>query len=294
MPLPTLLRSLATLALVAATATVAQPAPYAGPLFDAHLHYNDEASARYPVPDVLGRMQRSGVRAIVANSRPNDGTKALAAAREQTRRAGVTVVPFVRLYRNRADYSGWPNDPSIVEMVERELAAGTEAGPYRGLGEFHLYDSAHADGPTARRLMKMAEERGLVVLAHVDDVAIEKLYAHAPRAKVIWAHTGIGGVPVERVRELLRRHAGLMGELSYRPGLTEAGGALSAAWKTLFTEMPERFVVGSDTWVNGRWDDYESLMAQARRWLADLPAPLARRIAWDNAAGLFGIPAPGP
>lgn len=133
----------------------AAPAPYAGPLFDAHLHYNDEASERYTVADVLGRMQRSGVRAIVANSRPNDGTKALAAAREPTRRAGVTVVPFVRLYRNRADYSGWHADPSIVEMVLRELAAGTEAGPYRGLGEFHLYDSANADGPTARRLMQL-------------------------------------------------------------------------------------------------------------------------------------------
>src|SRR5512139_500834 len=76
--------------------------PYIGPLFDAHLHYNVEAAEPHPIADVLGRMQRSGVRAIVANSRPNDGTKALAAAREATRRAGVTVVPFVRLYRNRA------------------------------------------------------------------------------------------------------------------------------------------------------------------------------------------------
>ena len=43
--------------------------------------------------------------------------------------------------------SGWHADRSIVDMVLRELAAGTEAGPYRGLGEFHLYDSANADGP---------------------------------------------------------------------------------------------------------------------------------------------------
>ena len=74
-------------------------------------------------------MQRNGVRAIVANSRPNDGTKALAAAREPTRRAGVTVVPFVRLYRNRADYNNWFRDESIYEMVQTELARGTEAGP---------------------------------------------------------------------------------------------------------------------------------------------------------------------
>jgi hypothetical protein len=104
------------------------PAVYAGPLFDAHLHYNDEAVERYPIADVLGRMQRSGVRAIVANSRPNDGTKALAAAREPTRRAGVTVVPFVRLYRNRADYSGWHADPTIVDMVLRSSPPAPRPG----------------------------------------------------------------------------------------------------------------------------------------------------------------------
>jgi predicted TIM-barrel fold metal-dependent hydrolase len=293
------MRAALAVLLLACSAAFAQPsmpktgpAVYAGPLFDAHLHYNDEAVERYPIVDVLGRMQRSGVRAIIANSRPNDGTKALAAAREPTRRAGVAVVPFVRLYRNRADYGGWHSDPTIVEMVSKELAAGTEAGPYRGLGEFHLYDSAHADGPTARRLMQLAEERDLVVLAHVDDAAIDKLFAHAPKTRLIWAHTGIGGAPIERVKALLQKHPTLVGELSYRPGLTEGAGRLSPAWRALMLEMPERFVVGSDTWINGRWDDYEALMQQARRWLGDLPPSVARRIGWDNGASLFGLPSP--
>jgi predicted TIM-barrel fold metal-dependent hydrolase len=282
---------------VVAAPVHAQPAtppadPYAGPIFDAHLHYNEEAVEPHPIADVLARMQRSGVRAIVANSRPNDGTKALAAAREPARRAGVAVVPFVRLYRNRADYTGWHADPSIVEMVLRELAAGTDAGPYRGLGEFHLYDSANADGATARRLMQLAEQRGLVVLAHVDDAAVEKLLAHAPKARLIWAHTGIGGVPIERVRALLQHHPTLLGELSYRPGLTGGDGRLSPEWRSLLGAMPERFLVGSDTWINGRWGDYESLMQQARRWLGDLPPAAARRIAWENGAALFGVPTP--
>jgi predicted TIM-barrel fold metal-dependent hydrolase len=282
----------AAIACVMMNAGAAGSTPYAGPLFDAHMHYNVEATAPYSIADVLGRMQRSGVRAVVANSRPNDGTKALAAAREQAQRAGVTVVPFVRLYRNRDDYNGWHSDPSIVEMVNRELAAGTEAGPYRGLGEFHLYDSANADGATARKLMQLAQERGLAVLAHVDDVAIDKLFAHAPKVKLIWAHTGIGGAPIERVRELLKRYPTLMGELSYRPGLTDGDGHLSAAWRALLIEMPERFLIGSDTWVNQRWDDYENLMAGYRRWLGDLPAASARRIAWNNGAALFGLRAP--
>jgi hypothetical protein len=266
--------------------------PYEGPLFDAHLHYNVEAAqGPHPLPDVLGRMQRAGVRAILANSRPNDGSKALASS-PATRAAGITVVPFVRLYRDRADYDNWFRDPSIAAMVQTELAAGTAAGPYRGLGEFHLYDSANANGPVARQLMQLAEHRQLAVLTHVDDAAIELLLAHAPKARLIWAHTGIGGVPVERVRALLKAHPGLMGELSYRPGLTGADGALSPEWKALFTEFPDRFMVGSDTWVNARWADYEGLMAGARRWLGDLEPALARRIAWGNAAALFGLSSP--
>lgn len=261
----------------------ARAAPYDGPLFDAHLHYNDEAfEGPHPLSDVLARFKAAGVQGVLANSRPNEGTKALAAARGAPR-----VVPFIRLYRNRAEYANWFENPEIAAMVRAELATGTAAGPYRGLGEFHLYDSANADGAVARELVQLAAAKGLVVLAHCDDIAIDKLFAHAPKLRLIWAHSGIGGVPVERVRELLRRHPGLLGELSYRPGLTEADGRLSSAWRALLQEFPERFLIGSDTWVNARWQHYEALMQAYRQWLGDLPPAVARRLAWDNAAALF-------
>jgi len=147
-------------ALAVLLAARAAAADYAGPLFDAHLHYNEEAfngsTGPHPLADVLARMQRNGVRAVIANSRPNEGTKRLAQA-PQTRQAGVAVVPFVRLYRTRADYDNWFRDDSIYDMVQAELARGTAAGPYRGLGEFHLYDAQNANGPVARRLMVLAE-----------------------------------------------------------------------------------------------------------------------------------------
>jgi len=274
----------------------AQAADYAGPLFDAHLHYNEEAwngqVGPHPLPDVLARMQRSGVRAIVANSRPNDGTKRLAQAGE-TRQAGVTVVPFVRLYRNRADYDNWFRDETIYEMVQAELARGTAAGPFRGIGEFHLYDSANANGAVARKLMALAEERDLVVLAHVDDVAIDLLMAHPPskgqKTRLIWAHTGIGGAPAARVDQLFTRYPLLMGELSYRPGLTCEGGKLCPEWRALLLKYPTRFLIGSDTWVNQRWQYYDELMKGYRTWLGDLPPEVARKIAWDNGAALFGV-----
>ena len=292
------MRRLAAL-LTLAAAGLAHAADYAGPIFDAHLHYNDEAfngaEGPHPLPDVLSRMQRNGVRAIIANSRPNDGTKSLAQAPE-TRQAGVTVVPFVRLYRNRADYNSWFRDDTIYDMVQAELTRGTAAGPYRGIGEFHLYDSANANGPVARKLMTLADEKDLAVLAHVDDVAIDLLMANTPskgrNARLIWAHTGIGGAPAARVDQLMTRYPKLMGELSYRPGLTCDGGKLCPEWRQLILKYPTRFLVGSDTWVNQRWQYYDDLMKGYRLWLGDLPADVARRVAWDNGASVFGLKSP--
>ncbi|MDW5440916.1 amidohydrolase [Polaromonas sp. SM01] len=279
-----------------ATSAWAQAADYSGPLFDAHLHYNVEAwngsAGPHSPADVLARMQRNGVKAIVANSRPNDGTQALAAS-PLTRQAGVTVVPFIRLYRNRADYDNWFRDETIYDMVQAEFArgvTGAQAGPYKGIGEFHLYDSANANGAVAKKLMQFAEKNKLAILAHVDDVAIDLLMAHAPQARLIWAHTGISGVPVTRVDQLLARYPTLMGELSYRPGLTCDTGKLCGEWRTLLLKYPERFMIGSDTWVNQRWLYYDELMQGYRAWLGDLPPAVARKIAWDNAALQFGVP----
>ena len=286
------MQRLAAWTLLLAATGLAQAADYSGPLFDAHLHYNEEAyGGPHPLADVLARMQRNGVRAIIANSRPNDGTKSLADS-AQTRAAGVTVVPFIRLYRNRADYDNWFRDETIYTMVQTEFARGTAAGPYRGIGEFHLYDSANANGPVAKKLMVFAQDKQLAVLAHVDDVAIDLLMAHAPNARLIWAHTGIGGASAERVQALLTKYPKLMGELSYRPGLTCGDGVLCPEWRALILKYPGRFLIGSDTWVNQRWLYYDELMRGYRRWLGDLPPEVARRIAWDNGAGLFQLAPP--
>ena len=297
------IRYVATSLLILCTAS-AHAQRYSGPLFDAHLHYNVEAQWSHPLSDVLARMQRSGVRAVLVNSRPNDGTRTLTEARAATLAAGVVVVPFVRLYRNRDDYNTWFADESIYDMVLAELARSTAAGPYRGIGEFHLYDSGNAHGVVVKKLMVLAEARQLAVLAHVDDAAIDTLMAATPSGgqalRLIWAHTGISGTPVERVRALLDKYPLLMGELSYRPGLTCAGGAgvsagaegevrLCPEWRTLLLEYSDRFLLGSDTWINQRWQYYEDIMTQYRAWLSDLPPDVARKIAWDNGARVFGL-----
>lgn len=311
------------IAFIVSACLTAQAADYTGPLFDAHLHYNDDAwngkTGPHPVGDVLARIKRSGVKAIIANSRPNDGSKALVNATLGSN--DLTVVPFIRLYRNRADYDSWFKDETIYDMVVAEYARGASVASnrveFRGIGEFHLYDSANANGAVAKKLMQFAAKNKLAVLAHVDDTAVDLLMAHAPDARLIWAHTGIGGPPAARVDALLSKYPQLMGELSYRPGLTCDGGRLDAGppqgeqapsggserhevrkrggpylcpeWRALLLKYPTRFMIGSDTWVNQRWQYYEELMKGYRVWLGDLPADAARRIGWSNGADLFGV-----
>jgi len=58
-------------------------------------------------PSVPDRLRRSGVRGALVNSRPNEGSMTLAQAHAAALAAGVQVVPFVRPYRDHADYRHW-------------------------------------------------------------------------------------------------------------------------------------------------------------------------------------------
>ena len=86
---------------------------------------------------------------------------------------------------------------------------------------------------------------------------------------------------------LLERYPGLKGELSYRPGLVCESGQLCPAWRALLLKYPDRFLVGSDTWVVQRWQHYEALMQAYRVWLGGLPREVAEQVAWRNAERLF-------
>jgi len=268
--------------LLIALASPARAEPYTGPIFDAHLHYNVEAKTQISVASAFELFRKNGVAGILANSRPNDGTRALYDAWRRSPAIGVQVVPFIRVYRTREDYGTWQDNREILAMIVEE----GKRGYYKGIGEFHVHGRA-ADTPVLKEIVDFAVAKGLVLHAHCDDEALEILYAHNRKARVIWAHTGFG-TPLARVEELLNRYPGLWGELSYRSGIADAA-SLSAEWKGLFSRHPTRFLLGSDTWINERWSSYPSTMFGYRRLLAELPLELAQAIAWGNAAALFGL-----
>jgi hypothetical protein len=261
-------------ATVAATMAHAQ-APLK--LFDAHLHYNWEPTPFYSLDKVLEVFKRNNVAGILATSRPNAGTHALVDAKAP----GLWVVPFIRPYRVRSDIQTWFDDPTIYELVQSEY----KRGYYRGIGEFHIYGQSAAT-EWVKKIVDFAVERDLYLHAHCDEEALLTLFGHNARAKIIWAHTGFS-TPPQRVAELIDKHA-LWGELSYRSGITDGSGKLTADWRALFEKHSDRFLIGSDTWINERWFAYDSLMQGYRGWLAQLPPDRARRIAHGNAERLFG------
>jgi hypothetical protein len=84
-----------------------------------------------------------------------------------------------------------------------------------------------------------------------------------------------------------KRYPALWGELSYRSGITGLGGKISGDWGQLFARHSERFLLGSDTWINERWASYDDIMNEYRGWLVQLPTDQAERIAYKNAERLF-------
>jgi hypothetical protein len=247
-------------------------------LFDAHLHYNQEPTPFYSPDKVLDVFRRNGVTGVLANSRPNKGTHELVEAKPP----GLWVVPFIRPYRTRGDIGSWFNDPAIYDLIQTEYRRGY----YRGIGEFHIYGKSAAT-EWVRKIVHLAVERDLYLHAHCDEEALLILFAHNPRAKIIWAHTGFT-TPVARVKELLEQYPALWGELSYRSGITDGSGKLADEWRELFARHSQRFLIGSDTWINERWFGYDTIMRDYRSWLAQLPADQAARIGYGNAERLFG------
>lgn len=266
----------AALVLLLATAASAPAQEATQPIFDAHVHYNLDIGRPVPVEGVLELWRQAGIRGVLLTSRPNDGTRELLAAAPPEFRA----VAFARPYVVASDAFTWFKDPAIFALIEDEIARGI----YVGIGEFHIFGH-DADSDGFARFVRLAARHKLWLHAHCDDYVIDRIFKLDPNARVVWAHTGMS-TPPARIDELFGRYRELYGELSFRGGVTE-GNALSPVWRALFTKYPQRFVLGSDTWVPERWPQVPDIMQGYRAWLAQLPSDVAQNIAWRNGARLF-------
>ncbi|MFN4163644.1 MAG: amidohydrolase family protein [Ferrovibrio sp.] len=243
------------------------------PLIDAHVHYSHDAWQMVPTADAIAILRRAGLRKVLVSSSSDDGTQKLYEA------APDLIVPELRPYRSRGEIGSWMRDETVLQHIEARLAKYR----YVGIGEFHVY-GADADLPVLKRVVALARQHRLFLHAHSDADAVERLFRHDPQALILWAHSGFDRP--DAVRAMLKRYPTLWADLAFRNDHATQG-KVDPAWRALFEEFPDRFMVGTDTFTPERWFYIEEHAKWSRGWLADLPKPLAEKIAWRNAEALF-------
>ena len=244
------------------------------PIVDAHIHYSHDAWSVVPPKEAVALLRKAGVKRALVSSSNDEGTQKLLAE------APDIIIPELRPYRTRGDVGSWVRDEAIVTYVEERLRKYR----YVAIGEFHLY-GADAELPVPRRIVQLAKQYGLMLHAHSDADAVERLFRQDPDARILWAHAGFERP--ERVREMLRTYRNLWADLAFRTDHAP-GGKPAPEWREAFLEFPDRFMLGTDTFVPERWHFVTEHAAWSRAWLAELPPEVAERIAWKNGEAVLG------
>lgn len=248
------------------------------PLFDAHMHWKQPAWQPYPPAVVLSLMDASGVAMALLSSSPDEGTITL------WEYAPRRVVPEMRPYDERLGPSNWTKGDGVGDYIE----ARVREYPHEGIGEFHLHRIDPDDEPLLQRIVALAIEKKIPLHVHSGREPVEYLYSLDPGLTIIWAHAGMTE-PAAVVAELMARYPSLHADTSYRErDIIDYNGEPDEEWLQLLERFADRFMVGSDTWINAQWANYERLMADNREWLAHLRPDTARKIAYQNAERLFG------
>ncbi len=138
-----------------------------------------------------------------------------------------------------------------------------------------------------RAVVALALKHDIHLHIHTGFEAVERILAYEPRVKILWAHAGMSD-PAEIIERTLDRHPNVVTETSFRAGDVAPGGELSPAWRRLLEKHRKRVMIGTDTYVNGRWVFDEGLVTEHRAWLRLLPREIAEDIAFRNAVRLFG------
>lgn len=183
------------------------------------------------------------------------------------------------------------------------------------------YQNAPPDHPLFLLLAEIAGRHGVPIVLHMEAVArpmapppgvksppapsqlqpnidaFERLLAHEPKARIVWAHAGwdnAGDRTPALCRRLLAAHPNLYMDVKVnpaKPGKNPPVGrgtppAILPEWLRLFQDFPDRFVIGTD-------QHYPEPAKGPQLWeaavalLEQLPPDLQRRMGNENAARLL-------
>jgi predicted TIM-barrel fold metal-dependent hydrolase len=180
------------------------------------------------------------------------------------------------------------------------------------------YEYAPADNPLYLLLADIAAQHGLPIDIHMEAVPMdmplpagiksppnapqlheniapfERLLAHNPKAKIIWAHAGsdnTGYRTPDLCRRLLLAHPNLYMEIKTDPltvgkNYPLAEGKIKPEWLKLFVDFSDRFIIGTD-------QHYPQPKNPEQRWQTavilfnQLPADVRRKIGTENVRHIY-------
>lgn len=243
------------------------------PLIDVHVHYSHDAWEVYPPKKAIALLREAKLKRVFVSSSSDDGTQMLYTE------APDLVVPVLRPYARRGEIGTWMHDPDSLKRVTERL----KKYKYAGIGEFHAFgDDIKTD--VLRGIIKLARKYDLFLHAHSDVEAVTLIFEQWPEARVLWAHAGFDDPAA--VGDMLRKYPNLWADLAFREDQAP-DDKVTEGWRRVFTEFPERMMVGTDTFTPERWPYIPEHASWTRNWLKDLPDDVAENIAWRNAERLL-------
>jgi len=213
-----------------------------------------------------------------------------------------------------------PTDMNAARHVEALIER--YPGLWRGIGEVITRhddltaltsgETARANHPALMKVYRLAGRYDLPVLLHSNLTSLreetpiylaelEEALKANPDTRFVLAHAGTSGGVEERqaplatlneiIRALLERYDNLYVDLSWsaREHYLIRDGEPRDAWVDLIGDHPDRFLLGTD--VVGHFDSIGEILDEYRPLLDALPAPVAAKVAGENARAL--LPAEG-
>jgi len=317
----------------ASSPATAEPVPALTPYIEAHTHF-DAADPESSVRAALAALPHQNAAMILFQMPPDtfdhpghyDAEVILSEAKKYPGKLGVLggggTLNAMIIQAAATGEAGPAVQKKFKERAEELLREGVigfgemTAEHYSGVTP---YQYAPGDHPLYLLLADIAAEHGVPIDLHMEAVpqemalpaglasppnparlhaniaAFERLLAHNPHAKIVWAHAGSDGTgsrTPELCRRLLRAHPNLFMELKTDPNAPGknyplADGKIKPDWLALLTDFPDRFILGSD-------QHYPEPKGSPQRWqelvrlFNQLPAAVRRKIGTENVARIYG------
>lgn len=225
---------------------------------------------------------------------------------------------YITYWLHKAYRDGYSEED--LKHILKRLSKELDSGEYTGVGEIGIYHfRKHGNQKIIQyppnfepfiRIVDLVAKKGKWLDLHAEPVTpegksyeeqvfggIELLFRRNPNLKLILSHTAMTNPT--NVRRILLKYPNVMMNIKISKKhekwrnlepIVNPGGQLYEDWAQLFEEMPERFMIGTDSKFGRKGFEvskYNKKIKQMRRILGTLNPRAARLIAYENAQKIF-------